>query len=242
MSQKSTDGVFGGRKQRSAAMRTRLLDATVQCLVSTVTPEPPRRESPSWPVSPGAHRSTTSGQQDLVVAAIEDLDNNARKPRPRTQRVQTVPTRSRRPGLLVGGARGPDVHCAVAVGGGPHHSVLAQHISAYNRLSQYLISAIAQLVPDHPAQRRFVTSSTRRWTRCGGSWWRILSTATPPVRADAGTGPASTCGCSSPTFCLPRRWAKSASTRIRPTQMLSEAPVSRSSNPSSGSRPPIGTG
>jgi AcrR family transcriptional regulator len=144
--------------ERSAAMRTRLLDATIECLVTygyagTTTPRVAERAG----VTRGAQIHHFRSKEDLVVAAIEHLAQ---------QRVQAA---MREFGRVEASAdpvstvldflweahQGPmfvaTVELWVAARTDP---VLASHVERVEPLvNGTLISAIAQLVPDHAARK-----------------------------------------------------------------------------------------
>lgn len=144
--------------ERSAAMRARLLDATIECLVTygyagTTTPRVAERAG----VTRGAQIHHFRSKEDLVVAAIEHLAQ---------QRVQA----SMREFVRVEGSSDPvstvldflweahqgpmfiaAVELWVAARTDP---VLAGHVERVEPLvNSTLISAVAQLVPDHGARK-----------------------------------------------------------------------------------------
>lgn len=144
--------------ERSAAMRTRLLDATIECLVTygyagTTTPRVAERAG----VTRGAQIHHFRSKEDLVVAAIEHLAQ---------QRVQAS---MREFGLVETSSdpvstvleflweshQGPmfvaTVELWVAARTDP---VLARHVERVEPLvNSTLISAVAQLVPDHAVRK-----------------------------------------------------------------------------------------
>jgi AcrR family transcriptional regulator len=156
----SVDGQRVRRTQaeRSAAMRTRLLDATVECLVSrgysgTTTP----RIAEMAGVTRGAQIHHFRSKEDLVVAAIEHLAQQ------RTQaeigelsRVQGSPDLvSTVLDFLWEAHQGPmfvaTMERWVAARTDP---VLARQIERVEPVvNSTLIAAIAQLLPEHPAQK-----------------------------------------------------------------------------------------
>jgi AcrR family transcriptional regulator len=144
--------------ERSAAMRTRLLDATVECLVSygyagTTTPRVAERAG----VTRGAQIHHFRSKEDLVVAAIEHLAQ---------QRVQAAMREFGRVeassdpvstvlDFLWEAHQGPmfvaTVELWVAARTDP---VLAAHVERVEPVvNSTLISAIAQLVPDHATRK-----------------------------------------------------------------------------------------
>jgi AcrR family transcriptional regulator len=145
--------------ERSAAMRTRLLDATVDCLVSygyarTTTP----RVAQLAGVTRGAQIHHFRSKEDLVVAAIEHLaQQRAQAAIRELGRVQASPDPiATILDFLWEAHQGPMFTAAVELWVAARtDSVLAQHIERVEPVvNSTLISAIAQLVPDHPAQKR----------------------------------------------------------------------------------------
>jgi AcrR family transcriptional regulator len=145
--------------ERSAAMRTRLLDATVECLVSygyagTTTP----RVAELAGVTRGAQIHHFRSKEDLVVAAIEHLAQQRAEAAIRElSRVQTTPDPvATILDFLWEAHQGPTFTAAVELWVAARtDSVLAQHIERVEPVvNATLISAIAQLVPDHPAQKK----------------------------------------------------------------------------------------
>ena len=145
--------------ERSAAMRTRLLDATVECLVSygyagTTTP----RVAELAGVTRGAQIHHFRSKEDLVVAAIEHLaQQRAQAAIRELGRVQASPDPiATILDFLWEAHQGPMFTAAVELWVAARtDSVLAQHIERVEPVvNSTLISAIAQLVPDHPAQKR----------------------------------------------------------------------------------------
>ena len=144
--------------ERSAAMRTRLLDATIECLVTygyagTTTPRVAERAG----VTRGAQIHHFRSKEDLVVAAIEHLAQ---------QRVQAAMREFGRMktssdpvstvlGFLWEAHQGPMFVATVELWVAARtDSVLAAHIERVEPLvNSTLISAIAQLVPDHAMQK-----------------------------------------------------------------------------------------
>ncbi|MGA9488652.1 MAG: helix-turn-helix domain-containing protein [Mycobacterium sp.] len=144
--------------ERSAAMRTRLLDATIECLVSygyagTTTPRVAERAG----VTRGAQIHHFRSKEDLVVAAIEHLAQ---------QRVQAAMREFGRMNassdpvstvldFLWEAHQGPMFVATVELWVAARtDSVLGAHIERVEPLvNSTLISAIAQLVPDHAMQK-----------------------------------------------------------------------------------------
>ncbi|HXB84867.1 TetR/AcrR family transcriptional regulator [Mycobacterium sp.] len=145
--------------ERSAAMRTRLLDATVECLVSygyagTTTP----RVAELAGVTRGAQIHHFRSKEDLVVAAIEHLAQQRAQAAVRELgRVQASPDPvATILDFLWEAHQGPMFTAAVELWVAARtDSVLAQHIERVEPVvNSTLISAIAQLTPDHPAQKK----------------------------------------------------------------------------------------
>jgi AcrR family transcriptional regulator len=144
--------------ERSAAMRTRLLDATIECLVTygyagTTTP----RVAELAGVTRGAQIHHFRSKEDLVVAAIEHLAQ---------QRVQAAMREFGRVeassdpvstvlDFLWEAHQGPMFIATVELWVAARtDNVLARHIERVEPLvNSTLISAIAQLVPDHAMQK-----------------------------------------------------------------------------------------
>ena len=144
--------------ERSAAMRTRLLDATIECLVNygyagTTTP----RVAQLAGVTRGAQIHHFRSKEDLVVAAIEHLAQ---------QRVQTAMREFGRMQtssdpvatvleFLWEAHQGPMFVATVELWiAARTDDVLAAHIERVEPLvNSTLISAIAQLVPDHAMRK-----------------------------------------------------------------------------------------
>jgi AcrR family transcriptional regulator len=144
--------------ERSAAMRGRLLDATIECLVSygyagTTTP----RVAQLAGVTRGAQIHHFRSKEDLVVAAIEHLAQRRAQAAIREfGRVEA----SRDPASMVldflwEAHQGPMFIAAVELWVAARtDSVLARHIERVEPVvNSTLIAAIAQLVPDYPAQK-----------------------------------------------------------------------------------------
>jgi AcrR family transcriptional regulator len=143
---------------RSAAMRARLLDATIECLVSygyagTTTP----RVAQLAGVTRGAQIHHFRSKEDLVVAAIEHLAQQRAQAAIREfGRVKA----SSDPVCMVldflwEAHQGPMFVAAVELWvAGRSDSVLARQIEGVEPVvDSTLIAAIAQLVPDYPAQK-----------------------------------------------------------------------------------------
>jgi AcrR family transcriptional regulator len=144
--------------ERSAAMRTRLLDATIECLVTygyagTTTP----RVAELAGVTRGAQIHHFRSKEDLVVAAIEHLAQQRTQAAIRefgrveasSDPVSTVLD------FLWEAHQGPlfvaTVELWVAARTDP---VLAAHVERVEPVvNSTLISAIAQLVPDHATRK-----------------------------------------------------------------------------------------
>ncbi len=144
--------------ERSAAMRTRLLDATIECLVAygyagTTTP----RVAEQAGVTRGAQIHHFGSKEDLVVAAIEHLAQ---------QRVQAAMREFGRVQassdpvstvleFLWEAHQGPMFIATVELWVAARtDDVLAAHIERVEPVvNSTLIAAIAQLVPDHGMQK-----------------------------------------------------------------------------------------
>jgi AcrR family transcriptional regulator len=144
--------------ERSAAMRTRLLDATIECLVTygyagTTTP----RVAELAGVTRGAQIHHFRSKEDLVVAAIEHLAQQRAQGAIRefgrvqasSDPVSTVLE------FLWEAHQGPMFVATVELWVAARtDDVLAAHIERVEPLvNSTLISAIAQLVPDHALQK-----------------------------------------------------------------------------------------
>jgi AcrR family transcriptional regulator len=144
--------------ERSAAMRTRLLDATIDCLVTygyagTTTPRVAERAG----VTRGAQIHHFRSKEDLVVAAIEHLAQ---------QRVQAAVREFARMqtssdpvstvlDFLWEAHQGPMFVATVELWVAARtDSVLASHVERVEPLvNSTLVAAIAQLVPDHATRK-----------------------------------------------------------------------------------------
>jgi AcrR family transcriptional regulator len=145
--------------ERTAAMRTRLLDATIECLVTygyagTTTP----RVAQLAGVTRGAQIHHFGSKEDLVVAAVEHLaQQRAHVAIRELSRVQDSPDPAATILDFIWEAhQGPMFTAAlelwVAARTDPR---LARHIERVEPVvNSTLISAIAQIVPDHPAQKK----------------------------------------------------------------------------------------
>lgn len=198
--------------ERTAAMRNRLLDATVECLVTygyagTTTPRIAERAG----VTRGAQVHHFRSKEDLVVAAVEHLAE---------QRIQAA---IRQNGKLLAAPNPVDtvleflwdshqgdmfiatIELWVA---SRTDDVLAREVSRVEPMvNSTLVTAIAQLLPDHAARRQvrnavytamdalrgilivsFVdrdpSQARRRWERACVDLSRILSDALVSVTSD----------------------------------------------------------
>jgi AcrR family transcriptional regulator len=144
--------------ERSAAMRTRLLDATIECLVTygyagITTPRVAERAG----VTRGAQIHHFRSKEDLVVAAIEHLAQQRTQAAIRefgrvkasSDPVSTVLD------FLWEAHQGPMFVATVELWVAARtDDVLARHIERVEPLvNSTLISAIAQLVPDHAIRK-----------------------------------------------------------------------------------------
>jgi AcrR family transcriptional regulator len=144
--------------ERTAAMRTRLLDATIECLVTygyagTTTP----RVAELAGVTRGAQIHHFRSKEDLVVAAIEHLaEQRAQGAIRELGRMQTSPDPvSAMLEFLWEAHQGPmfiaTLELWVAARTDP---VLAQQVERVEPVvNSTLIAAIAQLLPEHPARK-----------------------------------------------------------------------------------------
>jgi AcrR family transcriptional regulator len=144
--------------ERSAAMRTRLLDATIECLVTygyagITTPRVAERAG----VTRGAQIHHFRSKEDLVVAAIEHLAQQRAQAAIRefgrveasSDPVSTVLD------FLWEAHQGPMFVATVELWVAARtDDVLARHIERVEPVvNSTLISAIAQLVPDHATRK-----------------------------------------------------------------------------------------
>ncbi|MEB3030815.1 TetR/AcrR family transcriptional regulator [[Mycobacterium] nativiensis] len=144
--------------ERSAAMRTRLLDATVESLVAhgyagTTTP----RIAEIAGVTRGAQIHHFRSKEDLVVAAIEHLAQQRTQAAIRELgQVQSIPDPvATALDFLWEAHQGPMFIATVELWVAARTDrVLAQHIERVEPVvNGTLIAAIAQLMPGHPAQK-----------------------------------------------------------------------------------------
>ena len=144
--------------ERSAAMRTRLLDATIECLVSygyagTTTP----RVAELAGVTRGAQIHHFPSKEDLVVAAIEHLaQQRAQSAIRELGRVQASPDPvSMVLDFLWEAHQGPLFVATLELWVGARTDpVLARQIERVEPVvNSTLIAAISQLVADHTAQK-----------------------------------------------------------------------------------------
>ncbi|OMC11313.1 transcriptional regulator [Mycolicibacter heraklionensis] len=189
--------------ERSAAMRVRLLDATVECLAAygysgTTT----SRVAEMAGVTRGAQIHHFGSKEDLVVAAIEHLaQQRAQAAIREVSRVQSSPDlASTVLDFLWEAHQGPlfvaTMELWVAARTDP---VLARQIERVEPVvNGTLIAAIAQLLPDHPAKKElrnvvytamdalrgimvanFVDQdpdrARRRWERAGGHLRHVMA-------------------------------------------------------------------
>ena len=193
--------------QRSAAMRARLLDATVDCLVAhgyagTTTP----RIAEVAGVTRGAQIHHFKSKEDLVVAAIEhlaqqranaairELGRLADSPDPVTTVLDFIWEVHQGPLFIA------TIELWIAARTDP---VLARQIQRVEPVvNGALIAGIAQLLPEHPAQKelrniaytamdalrgilvtsfvdRDVDRARRRWERACGDLRGVLAAALP---------------------------------------------------------------
>src|SRR6201998_3055453 len=145
--------------ERTAAMRTRLLDATIECLVTPASAgTTPPRVAELAGVTRGAQIHHFRSKQDLVVAAIEHLaQQRAQGAIRELGRVQESPDPvSMVLDFLWDAHQGPmflaTLELWVAARTDP---VLARQIERVEPVvNSTLIAAIAQLLPEHPAQKQ----------------------------------------------------------------------------------------
>ncbi|CAJ1506034.1 TetR/AcrR family transcriptional regulator [[Mycobacterium] holstebronense] len=144
--------------ERSAAMRTRLLDATIDCLVSygysgTTTP----RIAELAGVTRGAQIHHFRSKEDLVVAAVEHLAQQRTQAAIRELgRVRSIPDPvATALDFLWEAHQGPMFIATVELWVAARTDrVLAQHIERVEGVvNGTLVAAIAQLMPGHPAQK-----------------------------------------------------------------------------------------
>ncbi|MEB3068968.1 TetR/AcrR family transcriptional regulator [[Mycobacterium] vasticus] len=144
--------------ERSAAMRTRLLDATIECLVTygyagTTTP----RIAELAGVTRGAQVHHFRSKEDLVVAAVEHLAQQRTQAAIRELgQVDSIPDPvATALDFLWESHQGPMFIATVELWVAARTDrVLAQHIERVEPVvNTTLITAIAQLMPEHPAQK-----------------------------------------------------------------------------------------
>jgi AcrR family transcriptional regulator len=144
--------------ERSAAMRTRLLDATIECLVTygyagTTTP----RVAELAGVTRGAQIHHFRSKEDLVVAAIEHLAQQ--RAQGAIREIGRVEASSDPVSMVLEflweAHQGPMFVATVELWVAARtDDVLAAHIERVEPLvNSTLISAIAQLVPDHAMRK-----------------------------------------------------------------------------------------
>lgn len=144
--------------ERSAAMRVRLLDATIECLVSygyagTTTP----RIAELAGVTRGAQIHHFRSKEDLVVAAVEHLAQQRTQAAIRELgQVRSIPDPvATALDFLWEAHQGPMFIATVELWVAARTDrVLAQHIERVEAVvNGTLVAAIAQLMPGHPAQK-----------------------------------------------------------------------------------------
>lgn len=154
----SAPGVRRTQAERSAAMRTRLLDATIECLVSygysgTTTP----RIAELAGVTRGAQIHHFRSKEDLVVAAVEHLAQQRTQAAIRELgQVRSIPDPVKTAlDFLWEAHQGPMFIATVELWVAARTDrVLAQHIERVEGVvNGTLVAAIAQLMPGHPAQK-----------------------------------------------------------------------------------------
>ena len=154
----SAPSVRRTQAQRSAAMRARLLDATIECLVSygysgTTTP----RIAELAGVTRGAQIHHFKSKEDLVVAAVEHLAQQRTQAAIRELgQVRSIPDPvATALDFLWEAHQGPMFIATVELWVAARTDrVLAQHIAKVEAVvNGTLVAAIAQLMPGHPAQR-----------------------------------------------------------------------------------------
>lgn len=154
----SAPAVRRTQAERSAAMRTRLLDATIECLVSygysgTTTP----RIAELAGVTRGAQIHHFRSKEDLVVAAVEHLAQQRTQAAIRELgQVRSIPDPVKTAlDFLWEAHQGPMFVATVELWVAARTDrVLAQHIERVEGVvNGTLVAAIAQLMPGHPAQK-----------------------------------------------------------------------------------------
>jgi len=155
----SAPAVRRTQAERSAAMRTRLLDATIECLVSygysgTTTP----RIAELAGVTRGAQIHHFRSKEDLVVAAVEHLAQQRTQAAIRELgQVRSIPDPvATALDFLWDAHQGPMFIASVELWVAARTDrVLAQHIERVEGVvNATLVAAIAQLMPGHPAQKQ----------------------------------------------------------------------------------------
>ncbi|MFL0181242.1 TetR/AcrR family transcriptional regulator [Mycobacterium sp. SMC-15] len=154
----SAPAVRRTQAERSAAMRTRLLDATIECLVSygysgTTTP----RIAELAGVTRGAQIHHFRSKEDLVVAAVEHLAQQRTQAAIRELgQVRSIPDPVKMAlDFLWEAHQGPMFIATVELWVAARTDrVLAQHIERVEGVvNGTLVAAIARLMPGHPAQK-----------------------------------------------------------------------------------------
>ncbi|MCV7384161.1 TetR/AcrR family transcriptional regulator [Mycolicibacter longobardus] len=154
----SAPAVRRTQAERSAAMRERLLDATIECLVTygyagTTTP----RIAELAGVTRGAQIHHFKSKEDLVVAAVEHLAQQRTHAAIREiGQVRSIPDPvATALDFLWEAHQGPMFIATVELWVAARTDrVLAQHIERVEAVvNGTLVAAIAQLMPEHPAQK-----------------------------------------------------------------------------------------
>ncbi|BBX14419.1 MULTISPECIES: TetR/AcrR family transcriptional regulator [Mycobacteriaceae] len=154
----SAPAVRRTQAERSAAMRERLLDATIECLVAygyagTTTP----RIAELAGVTRGAQIHHFKSKEDLVVAAVEHLAQQRTRAAIRELgQVRSIPDPvATALDFLWEAHQGPMFIATVELWVAARTDrVLAQHIERVEAVvNGTLVAAIAQLMPEHPAQK-----------------------------------------------------------------------------------------
>ncbi|MFL0276870.1 TetR/AcrR family transcriptional regulator [Mycobacterium sp. SMC-19] len=154
----SAPAVRRTQAERSAAMRTRLLDATIECLVSygysgTTTP----RIAELAGVTRGAQIHHFRSKEDLVVAAVEHLAQQRTQAAIRELgQVRSIPDPVKMAlDFLWEAHQGPMFIATVELWVAARTDrVLAQHIERVEGVvNGTLVAAIARLMPGRPAQK-----------------------------------------------------------------------------------------
>lgn len=154
----SAPAVRRTQAERSAAMRERLLDATIECLVTygyagTTTP----RIAELAGVTRGAQIHHFKSKEDLVVAAVEHLAQQRTHAAIRELgQVRSIPDPvATALDFLWEAHQGPMFIATVELWVAARTDrVLARHIERVEAVvNGTLVAAIAQLMPEHPAQK-----------------------------------------------------------------------------------------